>query len=148
MVYQFTVPGLFPVTAQAAGEELHRIYTERGELDPKRVVEESRAESAPLHPCFEWDDKSAAEKYRESQAQDIIRAVVVVQQKQNGEPVTVRAFPHVQQTYQPISVVVNSQDKMDELLKTAMRELISFRRKYETLSALRPVFDTIEKLTD
>ena len=43
MVYQWKIPTLYSVDAQTAGEELERIYNERGELSPKDVVEIGRA---------------------------------------------------------------------------------------------------------
>lgn len=147
MVYSWKLPGLYAVSAQAAGEELQRIYTERGRMDAQDIVEESRPESAPLHPCFEWDDAVAAEKYRCHQARQIVCSIIVQQDAGEAEPVTVRAFVNVEETYRPISVVVNSEEQMDELLTTALSELKSFERKYATLSKLRPVFEAIKTLT-
>lgn len=136
-----------PVDAQVAGEELRRIYQEKGRLDAPDIVNESRPEGAPLHPCFEWNDAVAAEKYRETQAQNIVRSVVVVHENQSNEPVEVRAFVNVQETYRPIEVVVNSEEQMKELLKSAFSELKSFEKKYAALSQLAPVFEAIQKLS-
>lgn len=147
MTYQWKLPSLMPVDAQVAGEELHRIYQEKGRLDAPDIVNESRPEGAPLHPCFEWNDAVAAEKYRETQAQNIVRSVVVVHENQNNEPVEVRAFVNVQETYRPIEVVVNSEEQMKELLKSAFSELKSFEKKYAALSQLAPVFEAIQKLS-
>lgn len=146
MVYKWKIPGVIPVDAQTAGEELDRIYNETGRLNPEDIVNESRDDSAPLHPCFEWNDQAAAEKYRQSQAAMIVRSIVTVTESAKG-PQEVRAYVHVQSEYHPISVVVNSEDKMDELLRMALSELRSFREKYESLSALRSVFSAIEKIT-
>ena len=146
MTYKWKLPGVIPVDAQTAGDELERIYQERGELNPADIVEESRSEDAPLHPCFEWDDQTAAEKYRESQASLIIRSIVTVADGRN-EPQEVRAYVHVENTYRPVSVVVESRDYMEELLKTALLELAAFQRKYNALSSLRPVFEAIEKVS-
>lgn len=147
MVYQFKVPGLFPVSAQTAGEELRRIYENKGCLEPKDVVDKSRPEDAPLHDCFEWDDEAAAEKYREVQAGQIIRSVVVVQEEEQRPPVEVRAFVNVQKTYRPIEVVVNSEEQMLELFNSALSELKAFERKYANLKQLSSVFEEINKLT-
>lgn len=143
MVYRWKLPGVIPVDAQTAGNELQRIYTERGALNPSDIVDESRDSNAPLHPCFEWDDAAAAEKYRQSQAALIVRSIVTVEELESG-PQEVRAFVHVQENYHPISVVVNSPDKMEELLKSAFDELRAFRRKYSTISQLSPVFDAMD----
>lgn len=143
MVYRWKLPGVIPVDAQTAGEELQRICTEHGGLDPADIVDESRDTSAPLHPCFEWNDEVAAEKYRQTQAAQIVRSIVTVEETRSG-PQEVRAFVHVQQKYHPISVVVNSADQMEELLKTALDELQAFRRKYSALSRLAPVIKAID----
>lgn len=147
MVYQFKLPGLYPVSAQTAGEELHRIYTDKGQLKPADVVAESRPESAPLHPCFEWDDEVAAEKYRRVQAGKLVRSITVVQENKKREPVEVRAFVQSRETYTPIEVVVNSREQMLELLRAAMSELRAFERKYAALSQLAPVFEAIKRVS-
>lgn len=144
--YQWKTPGFFKVDAQTAGAELDRIYREHGCIDPETVVNESRNKSAPLHPLFEWDDKVAAERWRENQARVIIANVAIV-----GEPnddIYTRAFVHVEDTYQPISVVLESADKTEELLQQAMRELRTFENKYRELSALAPVFTAITEVVD
>lgn len=145
MTYQWKLPGIYDVPAQQAGEELDRIYRDRGRLEPTDIVSESRPEDAPLHPCFEWDDAIAAERYRENQASGIVRAIVTVdtERKENNG---VRAFVHVENTYQPMAVVVQSRDKMQKLLQSAMNELSAFRKKYGKLSELEPVFSAIDSV--
>lgn len=147
MVYQFKLPTLYPVSAQTAGEELHRIYTDKGQLKPADVVDESRPESAPLHPCFEWNDAVAAEEYRKVQAGNLIRSVTVVHETPTHEPIEVRAFVKPLETYAPIEVVVNSEEQMADLLESALAELKAFEKKYATLSKLAPILDEIKKLT-
>ena len=147
MVYQFKLPDLYPVSAQTAGEELHRIYTDKGHLKPSDVVDESRPATAPLHTCFEWDDEVAAEKYREVQAGNLIRSITVVHETPAHELVEVRAFVKPLETYAPIEVVVNSEEQMAALMESALAELKSFEKKYATLSKLAPILDEIKKLT-
>ena len=145
MVYQWKIPGIIPTDAQTAGNELDRIYQKHGELNPADIVDESRPDYAPLHPCFEWDDAKAAEKYREHQAGNIVRNITVVCDTQE-EPKNVRAFVRVQSTYQPINIVLEDVDKTNELLQSALRELKAFRDKYKTLAALAPVLSAIEQV--
>lgn len=146
MIYKWSIPGLYSVDAQSAGEELQRIYSVHGKIDPADVVEESRAETATLHGCFEWDDAVAANKFRQTQAAKIIRDIVVVSEPEKKAQ-KIRAFVHVQSTYQPISIVVNDEEKLAELLDSAMRELEAFRKKYDSLSELSPVMAAIDVLT-
>ena len=145
MVYQWKIPGIIPTDAQTAGNELDRIYQKHGELNPTDIVDESRPTFAPLHPCFEWDDAKAAEKYREHQAGNIVRNITVVCDTQE-EPQNVRAFVRVQSTYQPINIVLEDADKTQELLQSALMELKAFRDKYKTLVSLAPVMSAIEQV--
>ena len=144
MTYQWKVPGIMPVDAQTAGNELQRIYERDGVIEPETVVAESRTPSAPLHSCFEWDDEKAAHKYRITQAQNIIRAIVVVDEAKQPET---RAFVNVQREYHPVSVVVRNPEKREILLQNALNELRWFERKYNTLQELSAVFSAIEEVT-
>lgn len=147
MVYKYKFPNLFPVDANIAGEELASIYNEKGRCDPADVVERSRPADAPLHACFEWDDTVAAEKYREHQAGEIIRAIVTVSEEPNAPEATVetRAFVHVEHTYHPISVVVQDEDKYATLMQSALNDMVSFKKRYSQLSKLQPVIQEIDK---
>lgn len=144
MTYQWKVPGIMPVDAQTAGNELQRIYERDGVIEPETVVAESQEPSAPLHSCFEWNDEKAAHKYRITQAQNIIRAIVVVDEAKQLET---RAFVNVQREYHPVSVVVRNPEKREILLQNALNELRWFERKYNTLQELSNVFAAIEEVT-
>ena len=145
MTYQWKVPGIMPVDAQTAGNELQRIYERDGVIEPETVVAESQTPSAPLHSCFEWDDAKAAHKYRITQAQNIIRAIVVVDDAKQPET---RAFVNVQREYHPVSVVVRNPEKREILLQNALNELRWFERKYNTLQELSNVFAAIKEVTE
>ncbi len=149
MVYKWNSGiGYFKVPAQTAGEELERIYAEHGTIAPKQIVNESRDEQAPLHPVFEWDDDIAAEKYRETQAGMLVRAIVQVEEDAEPEKaLPVRAFVHIhtQENYKPYSIVVNIPEEMDILLEDAYRDLEKFRRKYGNLVQMRKVNDAIDE---
>lgn len=144
--YKYAVDGIYKVDAQTAGEELERIYGKYGTIDPAQIVNESRKESAPLHPVFEWDDTVAAEKFRENQASGLVRAIVQVGEGEN-QPAQFRAFVHVTQDYMPIRVAIETPGLREQLLLNAFREMESFKRKYQTLNQLAPVFAAIDDVT-
>lgn len=144
MTYQWKVPGIMPVDAQTAGNELQRIYERDGVIEPETVVEESKSPSAPLHSCFEWDDEKAAYKYRITQAQGIIRAIVAVDETEKS-PET-RAFVSVEREYHPVSVVIRNPEKRDILLQNALNELHCFEKKYNSLRELSGVFSAIKEV--
>lgn len=144
MVYQWKIPGIIPVDAQTAGEELERIYNRDGSITPEAIVEDSVDPSAPLHGCFEWDDEKAAHKYRITQAQGIIRAIVSVDETEK-QPKT-RTFVSVEREYHPVSVVIRNPEKRDILLQNALNELHWFEKKYNSLCELSGVFSAIKEV--
>jgi len=143
MIYQWKLP-LYKIDAQAAGEELERITQTHNSLTPDAVVDESRSEDAVLHNCFEWDDQNAAERYREVQAQELIRNIVTV--TVNDEEITepVRAFVSIQNDYKPVNVVVRTKEYSDEMYRKALRDLQAYKRKYAGLEQLAEVFKAID----
>ena len=144
MVYDWKIKGLYPVKAQEVGEELERIYAERGKMEAKYIVDESRPEEATLHPCFEWNDPVAAELYREHQARKICCCLVTTCETPEKSPVTVRAVVHAAKSYHPVSVAMKSADMREELLANAIRDMDAFHTKYATLEQLSSVFSEME----
>lgn len=144
MTYQWKLPGIMPVDAQTAGDELQRIYERDGAIDPEIVVLESESSSAPLHSCFEWDNEEAAHKYRITQAQGIIRAIVAVDETE--KQTETRAFVSVEREYHPVSVVIRNPEKRDILLQNALNELHWFEKKYNSLCELSGVFSAIKEV--
>ena len=148
MVYKWKIPGIIPVEANTAGEEIERIHSKYGEVTPANVVAENSPPDTPLHCCFEWNDAIAANRYREIQAEKIIGMITVVApvQDESGKDVEVRAFVHTDSAYHPISIVLNSGKMRTEMLDDALKELKAFKRKYETLSELVPVFEALTSI--
>jgi len=58
--------------------EISRIYERDGTVSAQALVDEGRDESSPLHGFFEWRDEVAAEKYRLTQAYQMIQATKFV----------------------------------------------------------------------
>ena len=67
--------------------ELIRQAHPAGALDPADVVAFARSENTVLHSRFEWDDSKAGELYRLEQARKIIRVVVEVLPRTDGQAV-------------------------------------------------------------
>ena len=57
--------------------EIKALEDRRGRLTPEQVVEAARDKASALHDCFEWDDSTAAEKYRLDQARDLLKRVKI-----------------------------------------------------------------------
>ena len=145
MIYKWKI-SKYNLDAQEAGEELERIRNKYGELSACDIVEESQNENAVLHNCFEWRDDIAAQKYREHQAQELIRNIVVeaVQDKEVNPPI--RAYVKIQGDYKPIQEVVTIKDYREEMLNNAFKELKTFKEKYQSLSELSDLFSYIDTI--
>ena len=135
----------YKVPAQVAGE-MCRQLEENGGLTAKRLVDANRPKDAPLHGAFEWNNKEAAERWREAQARVLIASLITVPvESETKEPV--RAFFNISYTepeYESLNVIIQNKSKRDELLSRAFRELDAFRMKYQSLSELAAVFEAID----
>lgn len=56
-------------------DHLQAIRDERGSLTAALIVDAARSPEHPLHSRFEWDDSTAAEKWRLEQASQLLRVV-------------------------------------------------------------------------
>lgn len=144
MVYKYSTQ-YFPIPAQVAGEELEKIEAKYGELTNENVLKAARAKSSKLHPCFEWDDKIAAEKYRLHKAGQLIRSVTVVIEE--AESKEVRAFVNISDEptgrYINIQAALSEEDTKAVVLARAYAELRAFQKKYQDLTELSAVFKAI-----
>lgn len=146
MVYQWKTASHIKGSAQVAGEVCEKLE-KQGRLSAKNLLDESRPEDAPLHGSFEWDDSVAAEKYREDQAREIIRSLVIVPEK--CEPV--RGFFKVERTantYQAIDTIMKSETDTEKLFKIALNELRAMHRKYASIKKLDSVWAAITNVQE
>lgn len=119
-----------------------------GPVEAKDLVEDSRNPKAALHSDFEWNDDKAAGHYRENQARNIIRSLIVNVASDtdlDGEGLVINVFdsapsgPGYRQTLEIIK-----SDERHLLLEYAKSELSRFRSKYGTLIELARVIDQID----
>lgn len=154
-------------------QELDRIaQLEGGKISPKIIVEAARDKSSILHSQFTWDDTEAAEQYRLAQAGQLIRTVNYTLTRVSVSPklldLTMSRLPDVpkssvlamldtgpvvspsinrgpgQSSYVPRSVAMADPIMGDSLLKDALRDLNSCRRKYSQLQKLARVWSALD----
>ena len=58
--------------------ELEKLYEQHGTVSTEIVLDAARNKKHPLHKYFEWDDSIAGEKWRQSQALQMIMASKMV----------------------------------------------------------------------
>jgi hypothetical protein len=140
-----------PIKADIIGKELEKIHVKYGIIIPEQVVKEAKPKNSPLHTCFEWNDKAAAEKYREDQARYIIRAVdvIIIENDIISEPV--KAFVHLteikEEGYLPICDIMEDKDLRQMLLQQAWKELESWTERYKNFNEFAEIIDRIKQLT-
>jgi len=122
-----------------------------GMLSPQSVVSEARSVKHPLHECFQWDDKLAGDAYRLWQARQLIRVVVEIIPSSDGKPINVfvsmKNDRHGENCgYRTMVDVMSDADMREQLLEQAFEELEVFKRKYQRLSELAPVFESVRRV--
>ncbi|HYF57309.1 MAG TPA: hypothetical protein VEA41_23880 [Salinarimonas sp.] len=136
---------------QRAGEELDRLRTRHnGQLTPETVVAQARDPKSSLHPHFEWDDSAAAEKWRESQAGQLIRSLTVDITRSNiAEPRHIRAFVNVERDndrhYVSVAHAMSDADLRRQVLQRAFAELEAWRARHAELTELARIFAAIDE---
>lgn len=142
MVYKWKVPLYKAVSAQQAGERIEELDRIHGEVTSQILLDDSRPEDAVLHPCYEWDDSVAAEKYRLHQSKKIIGNLVVVSVSEENidseEPPHINAFVTVNErnekaSYRPTTIALSDENMKEQILKNATAELRMFKAKYDGL---------------
>lgn len=127
--------------AQKAGEVLDRLS--RGgqrHLTAEDVLREAENARSPLHKFFDWDDRSAARKYRLDQARLILRSIVTYhvdnqgQVKRGHEWYSVREGKQV--TYIKSDVVHATPSLRERVVEQARREMNSWISRYDNYEFL------------
>ena len=146
-IIKWTTPGFFKADATKCYEEIQDIGDE---VKPEQVVERATNPESELHKCFDWDDSSAANKYRLYQARLVINHLIVVTRDtdEEKEPVQFRVMLKNESTkdsaYKQTLVMVRDEDEYRKLLDQAYRELHSFKQKYQCLSELAEIIALID----
>lgn len=136
---KWSINGVFKADANKCYAEIIDLK----DITPQTVLEKAKDKKSELHKCFEWDNDAAAEKYRIIQAGNVIRMLYIVPSNKDVPPV--RVLSRTSNTvYQPTRTFVTNKNEYEDLLKRALSELESFRKKYNTLSELEQVFEQID----
>jgi hypothetical protein len=145
--------------AQRIGSELEDLGLVT-EVTPAAIVAKAQNPETELHRHFEWHDETAADKYRQHQARQIVNHLAIVIQAPDGSPREVKAFhsvafaatettPH-REAYVHIDIIRSTPDMGAQTLAKAKRDLESWRRRYEELRGvleLEDVFSALDRMT-
>jgi len=139
--------------AETAGTYIERIKRKRKGLTPQLLVIEAKSKKSPLHNCFEWNDTKAAELYRITQAQGILRMLVVEVKTDSQDPVQHRAFispvetnQQDNTTYWTIAEVCNDEELSENYQKQLYQELKAVKEKIKSFPIFKDVVQAIEAI--
>ena len=129
---------------QEIGEALEKLRQKTGMLEPRQIVEAASKKHSVLHQCFEWDDKIAGLSHRNSQAQSLLRNVVIVRSPDMELEEPVRAFVSIASerhtnkngSYTSITVAIKTESYCESLMLDALEDLKKYRHKYKMLSTI------------
>lgn len=135
--------GLFKADAQKVAEEIMSLGDD---VKPEQIVERAKDVGSELHKCFEWDNEKAAEKFRLSQARQIIHHLVIKDSvdKPDSAPIRLMHKTDDAEGYKPFSLIMKDPDEYSKLLNRAMAELRAFKAKYHSLSELDAIMALID----
>ena len=145
MAVSWAKGSVFKTDPNIAKEVMDQLSAE-GRLSPAELVRVSKPKNAPLHNEFEWDDKAAAQMWRERTGRIMIASIIVTADEEE-EPKQVRAYFNIERgthEYIPTEIIYSDEAKRARLLDIAKRELLSFKVKYQTLTELAGVMNAID----
>jgi len=142
--------------AEKIHSELEVIRKKSGDITPQEVVEKARSKRSSMHRSFEWDDSVAGEKYRDEQARKLIRSIEVIIIEAPDVPAPAysvvtrpsKGEAEPRSVYQSTEEALKNPIQRDEILGRAIREAISYRRKYASLQELSKVIKAVDELVE
>ena len=132
-------------------KELQALQRE-GLINPRRIVDFARNPKTAMHSHFTWDDGVAAEKWRLEEARTLVR-VYVTDYGTTNKTVLARTWVSLTsdqkngEGYRELVAVMSDADMREQLLQDALRDCETFRKKYELLTELAPLFTEMEKIS-
>ena len=139
VVWKFN--GMFKADAEIVSKEIETIDN----ATPQSILEYAKNENTELHKCFDWNDTSAANKWRLQQARQIVCNLVYKEETKNEQSTALRVFYQSSENkYEPTKIILTNKDEYEELLKRARQELRAFKEKYKMLTELEEILNLID----
>jgi hypothetical protein len=130
--------------------ELGRIYKKNKILTVNNVLREAKNKKNPLHDFYEWNDTSAAKKWREHQTRILINTVeIIVENKKIAKYEMIKVEVNNQgckviKGYKDYYDIISNQQYKTQIIMQAIAELKCWQAKYENYqNEFRPVFKII-----
>lgn len=141
-------------TKKAALAEMTRMSKANGgKITPEALVAAARDPDSPLHDYFEWDDSTAAEKYRMMQARTMLRSChynVTINNRKVELPYYMRdpEMASMDQGYVEISRVKTEEDLSRDILVNEFRKAASQLRKARDIAAFFQMTEEVDAMIE
>lgn len=122
--------------------------------DQLLALASKQPKSSLAYKYFDWDNKSAANKHRLSQAQHVLTHIMIIP---GHDEKPVRAYYNVQvitapdrkeRAYVPLEIVQNTDYLREQVIEQAISEINAWKERYETYKRIfGPVFQAINKVS-
>lgn len=149
--YKFRKGLAWDVDPQVAGEIIDKLASKNKEKEvtPDMVVNEAKNPKSPLHNCFDWNDSSAAAKWRKHTARLLLGSIVV--EIITNKPEKIRAFVNIKhseekQFYYNIDTVMADEEKMNIVIAQAKAKLIAASNQLKSYERLKHIALKIDEL--
>jgi hypothetical protein len=137
--------------AAVIGPEIEKLTGGKA-TTPAAVLDAARKKASPLHKFFDWDDSSAAQKYRLDQARYMLRSIEIEWVDMGPKPIHTRAFHVVrdgdgQKAYAAIGVIRTDNELLEQVVARAKAEAASWYQRYNKLrhvAEIGPILGAIE----
>lgn len=155
------------VPPEVAATEVQAIYARDRSVTPEAVVAAATPTDSPLHPAFEWDDATAAEAYRDVQAREMLRHLVVSYRRSDGsisqptrylvklqarrdedvddDTLEAATQPHV---YLPVRRVMGEDVLRRKYVREAFLSVVAWRQRYREIDEFAQLFEVIDAMGD
>ena len=151
--------------AAVVGAELALIDRELGSISAAAVVARAEMPGTPLNQWdnqyhfFEWNEAAAAHAYREEQARQLIRSVVIRVESGDQHLSTRGFYPirdgHESHVYRPVSAVINDRQLNRQIQDRFQNELLRIHEGYSAYLAFTDfarefgiVFDAVDEVIE
>lgn len=141
-VWTPSMNGFFKADANMIGRELESLE----EITPENVLEYAKDPDSELHKCFDWDDTSAANKYRLTQARQVIRFIMIAPKKKEEVPVRKFEISSERNVYKSRQFFQQNKDEYAKLLERAKNAYLDLENRYRTLAELEPIRNAVHEV--
>lgn len=136
-------------------EEIIKVQENYG-LTASNLLKSASKKSSSLYDFFDWDNSSAGDKWRLSQARILINEVkIIVEDKEMyafesvnisiGEPIQNKTIKHYSREYKPIIEIMDNELYREQLIKRALIEARYWKERHIELKELKSIFSIIEE---